>query len=73
MNSNSGAIRACAMGLFDFALFDQFAILRNCRDFDFDLFNATPGRGMVKRDHHALAARWLEQHQAGPAEPGLGG
>jgi len=28
MNSNPGAIRACAMGLFDFALFDQFAILR---------------------------------------------
>ena len=26
MNSNPGAIRACAMGLFDFALFDQFAI-----------------------------------------------
>ena len=30
MNSNPGAIWACAMGLFDFAVFDQFAILRNC-------------------------------------------
>jgi hypothetical protein len=48
MNSNSGAIRACAMGLFDFALFDQFAILR--------------GFGIVKRDQHDLAARCFEQH-----------
>jgi hypothetical protein len=47
--------------------------LRNRKDFHYDLFDVTPGLGMVKRDHRALAARCLEQHQAGPAEPGLGG
>ncbi len=62
MNSNPGAIRACAMGLFDFALFDQFAILRNCKDFDYNLFDLTPGLGIVKRDHHDLAGRCFEQH-----------
>jgi hypothetical protein len=57
-------------GFFDFALFDQFAILRNCKDFDYDLFNVTPSLGMVKRDHYALAARCIEP---GPAEHGLDG
>jgi hypothetical protein len=32
---------------FDFAPFDQFAILRNCKDFDDDLFDVTPSLGIV--------------------------
>jgi hypothetical protein len=32
----------CKGELFEFALFGQFAILRNCNDFDYNHFNVSP-------------------------------